>query len=300
MNRLKELIELGFLIDETAKEDINSLNDENYKKLVEALKKEYPLVISQEFIKKLFIKEVKILKTFKKRDKLTIKDFVRLLNEKYNTLQKILLEKLELKDVVSINKCGSGNVTVIGMIKAIEERGKTLEVFIEDPTGEIRVSMHKNMGSNLSLDDVVAISGNINNKILFLDKIIYPDISLRPVNYSDEPVKVAFVSEEKEIDLGYVAMNKGIKDNFKNKFYDIEIPTLIEISGIKILIIGDFEPLMVLKKRYLNKENTDFIIDVIPDLVFSNKDINKNYKGVTIISPNNIIDLKTREINKIL
>ena len=300
MNRLKELIELGFLIDETAKEDINSLNDENYKKLVEALKKEYPLVISQEFIKKLFIKEVKILKTFKKRDKLTIKDFVRLLNEKYNTLQKILLEKLELKDVVSINKCGSGNVTVIGMIKAIEERGKTLEVFIEDPTGEIRVSMHKNMGSNLSLDDVVAISGNVNNKILFLDKIIYPDISLRPVNYSDEPAKVAFVSEEKEIDLGYVVMNKGIKDNFKNKFYDIEIPTLIEISGIKILIIGDFEPLMVLKKRYLNKENTDFIIDVIPDLVFSNKDINKNYKGVTIISPNNIIDLKTREINKIL
>ena len=48
------------------------------------------------------------------------------------------------------------------------------------------------------------------------------------------------------------------------------------------------------------QEFLDALGTVIPDIVFTGKDVNRNYKGITILSANNIIDLKNREVNKIL
>lgn len=300
MKNLKELVSMGFLIDEDAKENINNLNEEDFNILVENVKKENPLTISNEFIKNIFAKEVKILKQLKMKKKMTIKDFVNFLNQKYNKLQEILIEKLEIKNVVSINKCGSGSVSIIGMVKTITDKGDNFEIFLEDPTGEIKTAIPKNLGSKIKLDDVIAVSGNMNNKILFVNRVIFPDVPLRPVNYSEESVKVGYITKDKKIEVNYVINKNQVKDNIKNKRYKIIPPIFLEIGGIKILIIGDADPLNVLKKRYLKKENSDFIIDIIPDVIFTEKDVNRNHKGITIVSANNIIDLKNREVNKIL
>ena len=300
MKKLKKLVSMGFLIDEDAKESINKLNEEEIDILVETLKKENPLMISNKFIKNIFTKEIKIIRQFKTKKKMTIKDFVGFLNKKYNKLQEILIEKLEIKNVVSINKCGSGSVSIIGMVKTISDKGDIFEVFLEDPTGEIKTAIPKNFGCKINLDDVIAVSGNMNNKILFVNRVVFPDVPLRPVNYSEGSMKVGYITKDKKIEVNYVIKKNQIKDNIKNKNYKIITPAFLEIDGIKILLVGDSDPLNVLKKRYLKKDNTDFIIDVIPDVVFVEKDVNRNYKGITIVSPNNIIDLKDREVNKIL
>jgi len=299
MNYLKELVTRGFLVDEEAKDIINNLNEDDFNRLVESLKKDNPLMVSKDYVKNMFLKEVRILKEFKKKKKMSIKDYVGILNSKYDILQSILIEKLELKNVVSINKCISGPASVIGMVRTIKDKGINFEVVVEDPTGEIKTGVSKNLGSRISLDDVIAISGNMNNKIFFADKIIFPDVPLRPVNYSSDSVKVGFISE-KESEVDYVVSSNQVIDNLKDKIYKIEEPALVELGGIKILVLGDNDPLEILKKRYVKINDTSFVIDIVPDIVFSEKDVNKNYKGITIVSPNNVIDLKTREVNEIL
>ena len=101
-------------------------------------------------------------------------------------------------------------------------------------------------------------------------------------------------------------------------------PSLVQINNIKILVLpkkyfetltSDFnvaDPItLTLKKRYIPSsffhkihiDNENFVLTEIPDIVISNLDetINKNYKGITILSNSNpnktfFVNLKTREV----
>jgi DNA polymerase II small subunit/DNA polymerase delta subunit B len=298
-NHIKNLINLGYLVDESIVKLIENIDEDNFYKLVEGLKKENSFMITNELVKKILVRDVGIIKEFTPHKKFTVQDFVKNLNEKYNALQSILLKRLEFSDLISINKISSGNVSVIGFVKDKTENGDNFITNLEDPTGVVQTVITKPLGEKLSLDDVVAVSGRMNNKILFADKIVYPDVPLRPVNYASENVKIAFLEENKDCKADYVFFKNKIKDNIKDKIYSIKNPCLIEINGILILIMTGFNPLETLRKRYVNIENTDFIIDPVPDIIFTDKDVNINYKGITIVSLNKMIDLKTREINDI-
>jgi hypothetical protein len=287
---------LGFLIDSDAVSTIEKLNEEDFYRLVEGLKKEKSFIFSNSLIKRILSREISIIKKFEPKKVFTIQDFIKTLNERYDHLQNILLKKLELADVVSINKCSSGDVSIIGLVKSKEEKDNNYIVSLEDPTGEIQVVLSKNLGEKLALDDVVAVSGKINNKILFAEKLIHPDVPLRAVNYSSETIKVAFLSDERNCDANYIVYRNKIEDRIKNRTYEITNPTIIEVENVVILIIFDSDSLEALRKRYVNIENTDFTIEPIPDIVFTNKEINTNYKGITIVSLNKSIDLKTREV----
>jgi len=299
MSYLKELIKLGFLVEEGAVDRVKSLDEKEFEKLIDFLKKEKTFILSKNLIKRILREEIRILKTFSPVKSYSINDFVNMLNQRYDSLQKILVKKLELKNVVSINKCSRGIVSIIGLVKEIEEKRNDFTVKLEDPTGELQTVVPKNLGKILSLDDVVAVSGNFRNKILFADKILFPDVPLRSANYSKDIIKVAFLIEDKKCDTDYCIYTDKIKDNIKNKVYKITSPSMIEIGGLIILIIHSFDPFDVLKKRYVNLENTDFIIEPIPDILFTDKNINTNYKGISIVSGGSIIDFKTRDITNI-
>ncbi len=295
-NHLKNLINLGYLVDENVAKTIENIDEDNFYKLIEELKKESSFMITNELIKKILVRDVNIVKEFKPIKKFTVQDFVKNLNERYSTLQNILLKRVEFSDLVSVNKTSSGSASVIGLVKEKTEKEDNLVITLEDPTGAIQAIIPKNMGDKLSLDDVIALIGKINNKILFADKLIYPDVPLRPVSYAIDSIKIAFLEEGKEIDASYIFSKGKIEDKIKNKVHEITNPCLIEIENVLILVLFDSNPLEALRKRYVNIENTDFIIDPVPDIIFSDKDVNTNYKGITIASLNKIIDLKTREV----
>lgn len=296
MSYLKELIKLGFLVEEGAVDKVKGLDEKEFEKLIDFLKKEKTFIISRDLIKRILREEIRILKTFKPVKTYSISDLVNMLNQRYDSLQKILIKKLELKNIVSINKCSRGVVSVIGLVKDIEEKGNDFVVKLEDPTGELQAIIPKNLGKTLSLDDVVALSGNFRNKILFADKLLFPDVPLRSANYSSEPIKIAFLIQDKKYDADYCIYSNKIKDNIKNKVYEITNPSMVEIGGLIIFIIHGFDPFNILKKRYVNLDNTDFLVELIPDILFTDKNINTNYKGISIVSNSRIIDLKTREI----
>jgi len=298
-DHIKNLMNLGFLLDSDTANIVKNLDEENFYRLAEGLKNEKSVVLSKQLIKRILSKEVNIIRSFKTVQSFTVQDFVKTLNERYSFLQKILLNKLELSNVVSINKFSSGDVSIIGLVKTKEEKNDDYIATFEDPTGEVQAIISKAIGEKLSLDDVVAVSGRINNKILFADNLIFPDVPLRPVTYSQENVKLAFSDENIEQKIDYLISKDKIEDKIKNKIYEIVSPSIFEIEGVRILLIFDLDPLEILKKRYITIGNTDFLIEPVPDIVFTNKEIDTNYKGISIVSKNKVIDLKTREVQSI-
>lgn len=298
-SHVKNLINLGYLVDEAIVDLIENLDENSFYRLVEGLKKENFFLLTSDIVNKLLIGDVKIVREFTLTKKFTIQDIVNSLNERYATLQNILLKRVEFSDLVSINKLSNGNVSIIGLVKDKAEKEDNFVIILEDPTGDVQVVIPKNLGEKLVLDDVIAVSGKISNKILFADKLIYPDVPIRPVNYTLESIRIAFLEDGKDYNSNYVFYKNKIEDKIKNKTYKITNPILVEIGGIIILLIFGFNPLDILKKRCLNIENTDFIIDPIPDIILTDKEINTNYKGITIVSLNKLIDLKTREITEI-
>jgi len=139
----------------------------------------------------------------------------------------------------------------------------------------------------------------INNKLLFVDKLLFPGIPLRPVNYSQESVKIAFLSSKKPNNTDYVFYKDKIKDRIKKKKYEITEPCFVKVKNVIVLVVFGFDPLTIINKRYVRKGNTDFLIDEIPDILLTDKKVNMNYKGVSIVSMDKVIDLKTREVKDI-
>jgi len=298
-NHVKNLINLGYLVDESILNLIEKIDEDNFYRLIEGLKKENTFIINNDLIKKILVNDINVVKEFTHVNRFTVQDFVKNLNVRYSALQNILIKRLEFSDLVSINKIGIGNATVIGLIKEKNEKENEIVLSLEDPTGELQVVMPTPMGEKLNLDDVVAVSGRVNNKILFAEKLIYPDVPIRPVNYTSESIMIAFLEKDKDYDSNYVFYVDEIKDKIKNKNYTIKTPCLIEIQGILMLIISDLNPLELLRRRYANIGNTEFILEPAPDIIFSDKGVNTNYKGITIVSLNKIIDLKNREVSNI-
>ena len=298
-NHVKNLINLGYLVDESILNLIEKIDEDNFYRLIEGLKKENTFIINNDLIKKILVNDINVVKEFTHVNRFTVQDFVKNLNVRYSALQNILIKRLEFSDLVSINKIGIGNATVIGLIKEKNEKENEIVLSLEDPTGELQVVMPTPMGEKLNLDDVVAVSGRVNNKILFAEKLIYPDVPIRPVNYTSESIMIAFLEKDKDYDSNYVFYVDEIKDKIKNKNYTIKTPCLIEIQGILMLIISDLNPLELLRRRYANIGNIEFILEPAPDIIFSDKGVNTNYKGITIVSLNKIIDLKNREVSNI-
>jgi len=296
-SHLKNLINLGFLVDDKITEKIENLNEEEFFKLIEGLKKESIFIVNENVLKAIVSDEAKVLGVIKRVERFNMQDLVRTLNDKYIFLHSLLMKKLELSNIVSINKCTEGAASIIGMVKEKEEKGDNFAISLEDTTGEVQVSISKKLGEKIYLDDVIAVSGEMNNKVLKAGKILFPDVPLKPVVFSGDSVRVAFT--DKDVKADYVVRSNRIADNIKNKEQEITSPCIFKIGNVVFLLILGFDPLDVLKKRCVSIDNADFLVEPSPDIVFTDKDVNTNYKGISIVSKDKIIDLKTRETQSI-
>jgi len=136
--------------------------------------------------------------------KLEVKDFVGHFRSRYQQLQKILMQRPELKEnLVSIGKIGSDRATlaIIGIVteKRIT-KNKNLIIRLEDLTGEVNllVKFDKECFSKaeeLQLDDVVGVRASGSRDILFAHDIFFPDsFKFEKVRF-EEDISVAFLSD---------------------------------------------------------------------------------------------------------
>ena len=142
-----------------------------------------------------------------KNKKISVSDFNKLFVSRFRFLESILRNRQELSGATSIgrllNKSEAGNVSLIGMV-AEKRETKTghFILTVEDLTGVIKVIFSKNneeMASlikDVVLDEVIGISGKFNEKAIFGEKIIFPEVPhSNELKVSEVDENVIFLSD---------------------------------------------------------------------------------------------------------
>src|SRR3989344_1981241 len=114
-------------------------------------------------------------------------DFADHFNNRYKAIEKILKQRQELKNIVSIGKIAGRKekeaLSIIGMVsdKQTTKNGNLLLV-LEDPTGQRRVLVNKNKptlfneAKDIVLDEVIGIVGVNVDTLMFANNVIWPEV----------------------------------------------------------------------------------------------------------------------------
>ncbi len=136
-----------------------------------------------------------------------ITHFVMYFRKRYEALRKMLGTRAELQGAVSIarlkNKEKRAKVSIVGLVseKRTSKKGNTI-VKIEDMTGSINAVLRKDDSEmakaigELVLDEVVGITGVIDNNFIFARSLYFPDIPFsKELKKAPEEVYAAFISD---------------------------------------------------------------------------------------------------------
>ena len=119
--------------------------------------------------------------------KFSVEDFVKHFRARFLEMKKILQNRFELTNLISINKV-TGNrkgISVIGIIldkKTTKNKNILLEA--EDLTGKIKVLVNQNKpdvynkAGEIALDSVIGFKGSASQDFFFADEIFFPDSSI--------------------------------------------------------------------------------------------------------------------------
>ncbi len=191
-------------------------------------KNENPKSLTKEDILELFSPKeenkneyrVKVLKNYNKEPKKrNVQHFVKYFKARYELIRKILENRVELNDAISIRRLSNNNdrekISIIGLVveKSSTKNGNIC-LKIEDPTGILKTIVMKNkpdsfdIAENLTLDEVIGLVGNYNGQVMFVNEVILPDLPNRPYKKSPDDISAAFIS-----DL-HIGSNMFLPDDF--------------------------------------------------------------------------------------
>ena len=303
-----------------------------------------PTTVTMDFINKTIKEEnenlgFRILKTPKQlKNILNVDDISRVLNARYIFLQKILKSRIDLVNLISINRITPKAKRFSAIIIIKEKIDDEKAILGEDDTGEYKFFfMHGQDYEQLLPDDVVGVVCE-NAETAKVEKIIWPDLSMkREINKTREDLFVVISNHQEDAqDNDHDASKQKIlleKGHIKIGPNLLDFPSTIEVSGGIIILLMDScflrkysnfekdEPAFIvslLRRRNLDPtfqfnqaifSNDPFIIEHAPDIfvVFGSAEASSsNYKGTTILTiPHSdtektswIINLKTREVIK--
>jgi len=190
--------------------------------------------------------DVKVLsKTSYHKKKIEVKDFHNYFKDRFFEIKKILQDRDELKNLISINKIsGTGQrFSIIGFVYSKRvTKNQNIMLEVEDLTGKIKVCITQNNLENykkaedLALDSIVGFSGSGNKEIVFANNIIFPDAGIVERKKSPVDESVLFISDV------HVGSKNFMEDNFL-RFIDYlngKIHNTPESERIKYLfVVGD-------------------------------------------------------------
>ena len=245
---LKTFLEMGYQLDSRSLE-LFSNNPKLYQNFIEKIKnKTFPSYITIDLIEKTINEGQEIrIKNEKKTEKkiFGIQQIVKIFNQRYEKICRILQSRLELVNVISINRVSEKTslFSLIGIVKEVNKNNNSIT--IEDVTGETEIFMQDKENMRFVVEDEVVgvICENISG--LVGKKIVFPDTSAnRNVIFSKNESIVVFIN-------GFsVSFKTQLKNWFANrpgkKFYififsadNIDQDILNEIfptNSVKILI----------------------------------------------------------------
>jgi DNA polymerase II small subunit len=151
------------------------------------------------------LRNVKVLSSvMNKSKKITVEDFVKYLRTRILELRRVLQERPELENLVSINKMNGQRqgVSISGIVynKRVT-KNKNILLEIEDLTGKVSVLVNQNKpdvyekAKDVVYDSVIGVRGVGNGEIIFANDIIYPEAVLREKTSLERDESAAFISD---------------------------------------------------------------------------------------------------------
>jgi hypothetical protein len=319
---LKKFLNKGLQLDFESLEFFSKSPDEIEQFFQKISTENRPTTVTMSFINEVVNKHgegLRILKTPKQvKNTLSVDDISQILNKRYNFLKKILSARIDLVNLISINKITPKVKRFSAIILIKEKFDDEKAVFGEDDTGEYKFFLkHDYDFEQILQDDVIGIICE-NDERVKVEKIIWPDIPMkREINKTKEDFFVS-ISNYKETVNEPAEDRNEIKQkilleggHIKISSDTFDFPLTAEINqGVVFLFMdscflkkySEFEKdelifiISLLKRRNLDPTfqfnqaifvNDPFIVDTIPDIfvIFgSMKSTNTNYKGTTIIT----------------
>ncbi len=227
----------------------------------------------------------------KKRE---VQDFVQYFNARYKSIEKLLRNRQELNNILSINrilhKTDRSHLSVIGVVedKQTTKNGNIM-LSLEDPTGTIKVLVNKNkpdlydLAKDITLDEVIGVVGVNGDKIIFANSLVQPDMPRADLKKSQTEACVAvlsdvhvgsnnFLGEDFERFIEWINLRKGSEDqlNLARKVqYIFIVGDLIDGCGVypeqdKELTINDISKQYEECARLLKKIPSHINIIICP------------------------------------
>jgi DNA polymerase II small subunit len=133
-------------------------------------------------------------------------DFAAMYNHRFKTLSELIRKKNALANLTSISHASAKKkdeqLSIIGLIREKREtRSGHTQLILEDPTGEIRVLLHKDKerlktnASWLVVDGCIGIQGRKGDGILFADNIIMPGSPDSQIRMGKEEKQLIFIGD---------------------------------------------------------------------------------------------------------
>ncbi|MFP4045829.1 MAG: hypothetical protein ACLFS3_02105 [Candidatus Aenigmatarchaeota archaeon] len=282
------------------------------------------LVLTKMDLKNVEIPRPKVINVEEKRHgKVHVSDFTEFYHQRFDFLKNEVKDKLDVEEITSIDRLNSGEASVIGMVRDVNE-----EVILEDKTGKL----HLKTKENLLEDEVIGVKGDVmrngDEVRMIAKKIFYPDVPLRKeVNKMDQNLKGLFVSDLREdmmdkvgdMNVDYIFVTGELdvvpkkipvislskKHKHDENVISGEDPLWLELGGLRILLhdgkvvdkmknkLGADQTktmISLLKKRHLkpyemHSLEDKYFLKEIPDIIhIRGEAAMANYKGVTLLS----------------
>lgn len=199
--------------------------------------KEQPTIITNNIIEK-FLKgvpsEIKILKNFEITSKpQSIEHLTKFFNKRYEDIKKILSRRIELVNLISINKI-SEKTKKFSLITLLKEKYNDGSLIIEDPTGTTTV-YYKNKDKMdfdfLVNDEVVGLVCERKNNDILINRVIWPNTPLKKeVAMTSTEINCLFISD---LHMNSPEFNRKSYEKFINWFKGLDYENLITI------VLGD-------------------------------------------------------------
>lgn len=163
-----------------------------------------------------------------------VDDFVSLFRDRYNKLSDMIEKRMQ--GVVEIEKVKSAisgrEASVIGMVKSKTFTKNGVLAVIEDLTGDLKVYFPKNSpigkdAEGLVNDEVIGVTGKISGSLFIANRIVQPDVEVRPVATSQKEFKIAFLSD----------LHVG-SSLFLSKQFEAFLKDVPQIEGLKYIVIS--------------------------------------------------------------
>ena len=218
------------------------------------------------------------------------KHFVSYFKKRYEKIKEYLVSREDLQSVISMGKVSRKQenepVALIGLVlEKNETKNGHIILTLEDPTGRVKVLLHKNnkevfeAAEELVLDEVIGIVGSMGQDIVFCNSLIYPEVPLKELKKCNDDIcgvftadlhigSDMFVEEDFEKFIGWLNLEYGNneqKELAKKVKYIFIAGDLVDGVGIypnqdKELVIKDIVEQYDKCAEYLGKVRKDIKI----------------------------------------